>query len=272
MSVAGGAPAWRPAVALTLVLLAGAVAVTGCRRPVKPEPPATEPPGARSARAVKLPTVTQTLGEVRAEMARLDRYSPEFDDARLKMAILQDGHRKANGVEGFEQRESWSAMYNSPSAAADSATRRVAWRAMTCCNPACRAQGRGGGPFLFTIEWSWITVGRDGQLNIGQPNPAEMNRPVLCPACGSGDFIRFYDLPETLVRERELKAELMKAYDAIAAAAAKRRPPPTGIRDPREILAEMESLPRLYLVSERGKTKRFEAVIGPARTTPDGTP
>lgn len=255
-----------------LVVLALATASIGCRRSVKVEGTVVDPLGAQSARAVRLPAVTQTLAEVRAELAGLDQLSSKFDDARLKMAILQDGRRKEHGVEGFEQRESWAATYNSPTAAADSATRRVAWRAMTCFNPACRAVGKGGGPFLFTVEWSWVTYGSDGKLRVGQPDWEEGRRPIPCPACGSPEYVRAYDLPETLVRERELRAELMKSYNALVEAAAKRRSPPAGLRKPKEIIAEIESLPRLYLLSEPGKTKRFDAVVGPAKTTPDGTP
>lgn len=264
----------RPRVQAVAGLLLVAVAMLGgCRRTaVVTEPPAAEPPGARSARDVKLPVVTQTLGEVRAEMARFDKWSPEFEKCRLKMAILQDARRKENGVEGYDQRESWAAFYNNPTFAADRATGRISWRALTCLNPACRAVGRGGGPFLFTREYSWVTAGRDGQTHIGTWNEEEARRPIVCPACGLQDYVRQYDLPQTLVRERELMDELQRSNNAIAEAMLKKRPPPTGIRKPKEITAEIESLPRLYLLSEPGKTKRFEGVVGPARTTPDGTP
>lgn len=247
--------------------------MAGCRRPVRrPDIPPKEVSGAVSARAVTLPTVTQSLSEVRAEMAGLAKFTPAFDGCVLKMAILQDARRKENGVEGYSELEPLTATCNAPAVAGRPGSRRVAWRALTCFNPACRAVGRGGGPFLFTIEYSWVTVDRDGAVRIGEPNIEELNRRHVCPACGSGEYICPYELPQTIVRERQLREQLKKANDAIAEAILKKKSTPTGIRMPKEIMAEIESLPRLYLVSQSGKTKRFEGVIAPTRTTPDGTP
>ena len=220
-----------------------------------------------------VPEVTQTLDQVRQEMILHDRYSPEFDAGRVKMAVLQDKSRREHGVEGFKQQESPpGTVYSSPTAVADAKTGRVAWRAMTCCNPKCTAVGRGGGPFLFTLEYSWITVGPDGKIQVGPPNIEEMNRPVYCPACKSGEYIRFYDIPETAVRERALKDELKQSYRAYAAAAKEKRAKPSDIRSPDEIIKEIEALPKVYLVSEPGKVKAFDAVVAPVSSGPGGTP
>jgi hypothetical protein len=263
----------RCTIAVVSTLTALILTVGGCWNSGSVSDPvrvSTPPPPAREA--PKLPEVTQTLDQVRQEMVLFDKYSPEFDEGRVKMAVLQDDLRKKHGVAGFQQQESPpTATYNSPSAVADPSG-RVAWRAMTCCNPKCHAVGRGGGPFLFTIQYSWITVGPDGKLNVGPPNIEEINRPVYCPACKSGDYIRFYDLPETAVRERALKEELIKSYSAYATAAQAKQGKPAGVRSPDEIQKEIESLQRLYLLSEQGKTKEFDAVTAPVQSGPDGTP
>lgn len=220
-----------------------------------------------------VPEVTQSLDQVRQEMILHDRYSPEFDEGRVKMAVLQDKVRKEKGVEGYQQQESPpGTVYSSPTAVADAKTGRVAWRAMTCCNPKCTAVGRGGGPYLFTLEYSWITVGSDGKIQVGPPNIEEMSRPVYCPACKSGEYIRFYDMPETAVRERALKDELKSAYSAYAAASKEKRAKPSDIRSPDEIIKEIEALPKVYLVSEPGKVKAFDAVVAPVSSGPGGTP
>jgi len=256
-------PAWHAAIVLLPL-------VTGCwsnevEQVTVPSTPAPEKPA--------IPEVTQTLDQVRQEMILFDPYSPEFDQGRLKMAVLQDKLRKEHGVEGFVQHESPPvAVYSSPTAAADAKSGRVAWRAMTCCNPKCHAVGRGGGPYLFTLEFSWITVGSDGKLLVGAPNIEEMMRPVYCPACKSGDFIRSYDLPESAARERALRTELKKVYSTYAAAAKNKGSKPTGMRSPDEIIKEIEALPKLYLLSEAGKVKNFDAVSAPVNSSPGGTP
>lgn len=210
------------------------------------------------------PVVSQTLEQVRQEMSRFDNFSPEFDEGRLKMAVLQDKARREHGVEGFQQHEPPStAEYTSPTAVADPKTHRVAWRALTCCNPQCTALGREGGPFLFSIEYSWITVGPDGKINVGAPNAAEMNRPVYCPVCKSNGYIRFYDTPETAVREKALRDELKSSYSAYAEASQAGRPMPADVRTPDQVVKEIESLPKVYLVSEPGKVKEFDAVTAP---------
>lgn len=230
--------------------------------PVAPAPPKVEPP-----------VVNQTLDQVRQEMILHDRFSPEFDQGRLKMAVLQDEARKKNGVEGFQQHESPATTeYSSPTAAVDEKTRRIAWRAMTCCNPKCTAVGRGGGPFLFTLEFSWITVGPDGKINIGPPNIEEMNRPFYCPACKSNEYIRAYDTPETAARLIALTEELKRSYQAYGEAANNGGAKPTGIRSPQEIAKEIEALPKVYLVSEPGKVKNFDAVTAPSSSSAAGTP
>jgi hypothetical protein len=90
-----------------------------------------------------------------------------------------------------------------------------------------------------------------------------MMKPVNCPACKSDKYVRPYDLPEAIVRERELRAELNKTYAAYGKAAEKNLPMPSGLRPPGDIMKDLQALPRLFLVAEPGKVKQFEAFTAP---------
>ena len=245
----------------------------GCWSSANTEPTGAAAPAPGLPAAPEVPVVVQTPAQIREEMMPLDPFSQEFDDARLKLLVLLDKDRKAHGVEGFVQRESPPvATYSSPTVYADPETGRVAWRALACWNPSCTAKGRDGGPFLFTREFSWITVGADGQIVVGSPNMEEMMRPVYCPACKSKSYIQPYEFPESAVRRKALAAELNRVYSAYAAAAKSGHEKPASMRTPDAIVKEIESLPKLYLLSEAEKVKLFDAVTAPVSGGLGGAP
>lgn len=221
-------------------------------------------PAETPAATFVLPAVSESPEQIRSQMATIaEPFSPQFEENRLKLTVVLDQIRKQQGVEGFQDRQSEPEFSNSPSAFVDTKSGRVGWRALTCWNPQCTGQGRGGGPLLFTREFSYVTAGPDGKLAIGNADMAEMMKPVYCPACRSDKYIRPYELPESMVKERELKVQLDRSYAAYASAAKQGRPMPTDVRSPEEIIKDLNSLPKLYLVSEPGMVKEYDAVTAP---------
>ena len=125
---------------------------------------------------------------------------------------------------------------------------QLAYPAMTCINPECPAKGKGdnGAPYLFVREFKDVQQGPDGQI-IWPANP-EITADPVCPACQQNGTIRPYVLPSTARRMDELKAELAAARQAYTVARQQGLEKAPGVRTPREVMMEMESLKQLYLV------------------------
>jgi hypothetical protein len=128
---------------------------------------------------------------------------------------------------------------------------QLAYPALTCINPACPAQGKGdnGEPFLFVREFKDVMQGPDGQV-IWPANP-EITADPVCPACQQNGTIRPFVLPSTARRMEQLKAELDSARTAHAAARQQGLERAAGVRTPREVMLEMESLKQLYLIPRK---------------------
>jgi len=214
-----------------------------------------------------LPEVTASPEQIRAEMVKIEPFSSDFEKKKLELLVAWEKLRKANGIEGF--RESGSESGLSQSAYVDSATGRLAWLAHTCFNPVCPGIGKGGGPYLFVIELPNLKLGADGKLSIGTPDMSDP-RPYVCPACGKSQFIRPYELPETILRQKELAKELDKAYLAYRNASGSSQLP-TKVRSPLEIMTDVSKLPKLFIVPEPGQVAGFDRITAPIAGTSTGS-
>jgi hypothetical protein len=184
-----------PAIALLLVV--GTGCWSGSETDVLPGTPSKVGAGP----VIELPVVTQSPDEIRTEMREHKPFSPQFEDARIKLLVALEKIRKREGVEGFQVSE--APQSRSPSAHVDPQTGRVAWRALCCFSPDSVGKGKGGGPLLFVQTFSHVNIGPDGKLVLSQPIASELKSPP-CPGCGQLGFIRAYDPPETEIRRRQL--------------------------------------------------------------------
>lgn len=234
----------RHAFALVFVSLL----LTGC--PKAEVPPPVAPVPAPIVEAIPgPPVVTQSPDEIRTEMAPLEPFSPEFEDARLKLLVVLDKIRLEKGVDGF-QTVPPTAGSGSQSAFVDPVTRKIAWRALTCFNPKCTGRGKGGGPLLFVQPLKNVDVGPDGELRIlqGGSSAPDGVSPLPCPSCGRWEFVRAYDSPETENRRRQLMKELEGVRKAQRAARKNGTPLPERLRSGADIMKELAELPKVVLV------------------------
>jgi len=125
----------------------------------------------------------------------------------------------------------------------DHETGKLAWRALTCRNPACPGRGSQGGPDIFVHAPAGAVLDAAGDVHVpGVPQPAV----PPCPKCGKHESVCEYELPEIAKRRAELEEELLVSRATRRRAAA----PPAGVRPPMEIIKDLTLLPRLYLIPD----------------------
>lgn len=103
----------------------------------------------------------------------------------------------------------------------DPQTKKLAWAAMVCENPACPGPKKGDRPYLFTWPNPVLFVAEDGTVASGQPiTPEQLAefekfKTVKCPACAAANTpnpnsagARRFVLPEAEKRLQELEAAL----------------------------------------------------------------
>lgn len=219
--------------------------------------------GVEAPKTRVLPVVTQAPDEIRQEMKAYEPSSPQFEEARFKLTVVLDEIRKREGVEGFQTFDSPRIVPTSPTFYIDPQSHKLYWRAIACWSPNCPGRGRGGGPFLFVRELPHVTVGSDGNAIVGDPDMAEMMKPVICPVCKLPEFVHLYDLPESILLERELMTEFRRANQALAKAVKAGDPLPTNLRSIQDITRDLENIPKLFLAAESGKVKKYEAFTAP---------
>ncbi len=198
----------------------------------------------------------ETPEAIRAEMASVEDFSPEFEEHRFRLLQSVDEIRQREGVVGYRQLDSTATPSQSDqppprqqlgaqSAYVDPESGKVAWRALGCFNPACA--GRPNGSMVIVARpFSHIQVSPSGDLIIGTPNMAELEKPFPCPVCSSQQYWRSYDPPESVLRRQELEAELAAAYAAYNSGGRRA----VGGRPPNEILEDIANLPKLFLIPE----------------------
>jgi hypothetical protein len=218
-----------------IAIFAVATALAGCS-----ERPEEHEHGSDVRDTVALPIVNKTEAEIRSEMSQFPPFSPEFNQSMLELVIVEDAIRKREGVVGFIK-ETPIQHEGNQVGVVDKETGKLALRAMTCFNPKCAGQGKGGGPLLFVHKLPHLSVGSDGQMIVGPFPMSEMDEnPLVCPVCGEAAYVREYDPPETLVRRKQLMEQLNSARGSRG----------KGKRTVKEIIIEMANLPKLFLVPE----------------------
>jgi len=86
----------------------------------------------------------------------------------------------------------------------------IAWRALTCMNPACPAAGQEGAPYLFANVTPGATIGEGGEVMMPAPQSADYEIPQpKCPVCGAGgESVVPYDPPDLRLQMMDLQTEL----------------------------------------------------------------
>lgn len=197
---------------------------------------------------IPIPVVLENPDEIRVEMQKHDPGSQQFEDARLKLLIKLDEIRQREGVEGFQQ--SPIEQTRSQMAFVDPQTQQISWRAMTCYNPLCPGRGKGDGPLLFVKRWDNASIGPDGNVVWRLLDSGAEQPPISCPACGDSSFVQPYDQPEVELRRRQLTQELADVRRKRAETRQAGLPMPVDLRPPRDIMIELDELPKLFLVPQ----------------------
>jgi hypothetical protein len=206
----------------------------------------------------------EKLDEIRAEVsvlrdemsAVLGDFTPESDHSwlpqfeKLRSEVLPklEELRKREGVEGF--REVPVERTSSKMASVDLRSGKIVWRAMTCWNPDCIGQGKGGGPLLFVRKWDGAQIGPDGKIHWRILSGEALPEPTTCPRCGGRDFVRPYDSPEVEQRRQQLEEELKSARQARDEAEDAGLRAPAELRTPTEIMQELDELPKEFLLPQ----------------------
>jgi len=141
-------------------------------------------------------------------------------------------------------------------ACADPQTDKIAWLAYACDNVQCPGRGKDGHPYLFPFHFPGAKPGAttpDGRVTIHWPlrSPESLEKVVAhpqCPACGQDAATHVYDLPEVIQRRRQLERQLAISRAAYHHAKDRSEAPPAGLRLPIDVMNEIASLPRLYLL------------------------
>jgi hypothetical protein len=196
-------------------------------------------------------------------MKQLPPFSPEFEDARLKLLIKFDEIMAREGIEGFQKAS--GPPSGGQMAVLDPATGQIAWRALACFNPDCSARGKGGGPYLFAYPVKSIKIGPDGKLMLDKTVNDQPSDPLgaQCPVCGSHDFCRPYEPAETVLRRRGLMKELASIRKVKKTAPNAQA---DGTHQPRtasDVMKELTELDKLFIVPLADKVKTANDLISP---------
>lgn len=127
----------------------------------------------------------------------------------------------------------------------DPQTGKIAWRALVCRNPDCADAAGTAKP--FTIAVPGARVGEDGQLLLPPADKIEAyaRSHLRCPTCGRFEELEQYEPPNVTTRRAQLNAELKAARQARAGGDSH-----GNHRTPAEIMYELSTLPKLYLLPE----------------------
>jgi len=129
----------------------------------------------------------------------------------------------------------------------DPSSGKLAWKAMVCTATDCPGRKPGVAPEPFAIRHAYLYPLPNGDT----PNLFDDGKgPQACPHCGRSQTITEYLTPEDESRKTRLEAELQQAYaDRIAARAAGKQSVDAG-RSPQEIMDEINSIPRHFLLDK----------------------
>jgi hypothetical protein len=200
---------------------------------------------------IELPKVTETPEQIKAEMRKHAAFSPGFEEQRLKLLIHWEEIRQREGVEGFTTPPLQPS--NDQAGCIDPATGQIAWRAMTCYNPDCPGQGKGGGPLLFCRPNKSMVLGADGKIVITREQDIAEPDKCTCPACGSGGFVAAYDPPESFIRNRQLDEEMRNIAKLYHESERTGKPVVLTGRMPNEVMRNKAELPKLYMTPQPGQ-------------------
>jgi len=198
-----------------------------------------------------LPDVDESLEDIRSHLTKWERGTPQYEAWRIKALIKLDPIRQQEGVEGLSQvvvdqeASDIAVVHGDPG--------RIAWRALTCWNPACLGKGKAGGPVLFVHPLKHASLGTDGKLRWRTLDEKELSAmsPVVCPVCAMPGHVRPYDTPQVELRRQQLTEEMEAARKVRAQAAEDKKLVPAGGRTPSEIMRDLSQLPKLYLVPDQ---------------------
>ena len=129
----------------------------------------------------------------------------------------------------------------------DPGSGKLAWKAMVCTALDCPGRKPGKDPEPFAIRHAYLFPQPNGET----PNLFDDGKgPQACPHCGRSQTIKEYLSPEDESRKARLAAELQQAYTLRSAARAAGRQAADGVRTPQEVMDEINSIPRHYLLDK----------------------
>lgn len=124
---------------------------------------------------------------------------------------------------------------------------KLAWKAMVCTATDCPGRKPDKPPERFAMRHVNLYPLPDGTT----PNMmSDGAGPQACPYCGRSQTITEYLSPADESRKTRLAAELQQAYTQRAAARAAGRQAAEGVRTPQEVMDEINSIPRHYLLDK----------------------
>jgi hypothetical protein len=129
----------------------------------------------------------------------------------------------------------------------DPVSGKLAWKAMVCTAVDCPGPKPGKPPQRFAMRHANLYPLPDGTT----PNlMSDGAGPQACPFCGRSQTIKEYLDPEDESRKTRLAAELQQAYTLRSAARAAGRQAADGVRTPQEIMDEINSISRHFLLDK----------------------
>lgn len=129
----------------------------------------------------------------------------------------------------------------------DPGSGKLAWKAMVCTAPDCPGRKPGKAPEPFAIRHAYLYPLPNGET----PNLFDDGKgPQACPDCGRSQTITEYLPPEDESRKTRLAAELQQAYTLRSAARAAGRQSADGVRTPQEVMDEINSISRHFLLDK----------------------